>query len=118
MRLLLSIPRRKRIVAVTITILDRPVLSVNHDLNPFPLRLLAGLLKGFGLCVTHAAGTLGLLLPGRPAIFVRYDMDVSIELGRVTYFASAWVALGALSTWFGTVGRLGRLPPDRTAQHG
>ena len=56
---------------------------------------------------------LGDLNPGRYPVDICYQVATrtpgikriqeDIELGHVAYFAHPWIALGTLSTWFGTV---------------
>lgn len=50
---MLPVPRRKRIVPIAVTVLDRSIFPMRYDLDLLALRLLPGTLKGFGLRWAH-----------------------------------------------------------------
>lgn len=87
-----------RIVAVAVAVSNRPIRTVNHDLNVLALGLAACLVEGLLLRGCRMADTRGPLLLGCPAVAMRDNVDVF--LGHVQLLSRCW----------GTDGR--RQPPS------
>lgn len=86
-------PRRKRIVAVTVLVLNLAVLAMNHEFGLLVLRDLPGAIHRVLLAGEHLGVALGTCTPDGPAIFTGDHMLIASAHTRLLVTAHGVIAV-------------------------
>lgn len=81
---MLLVPRRTRIVPITITVLNPPILPMDDEFHLILASQIAPRRLGIDFALVHGTGPLGAFALDGPAFGVGYDVNVFLRYGPLS----------------------------------